>query len=68
MFVLAVVIALPIPFGNTAPAVALLVFALGFIARDGAAIAAGLVLAAVAMAWTAFLVFAGASVVGWATA
>jgi hypothetical protein len=68
VFILAVAIALPIPFGNTAPALALLVFALGFIARDGAAIAAALVLAVAAIAWTAFLFFAGASLFGWATA
>nr|WP_246736234.1 exopolysaccharide biosynthesis protein [Enterovirga sp. DB1703] len=68
IFVLAVAIALPIPFGNTAPALALLVFAFGFMARDGAAIAAALVLTVLAVAWTAFLFLAGASLFGWATA
>ncbi len=68
VFLLAVAIALPIPFGNVAPALALLVFAFGFMARDGAAIMAGLVLSVGAIAWTAFLFFAGASLFGWATA
>jgi hypothetical protein len=38
---LAIVLVLPIPFGNMLPALAISVFALGLIERDGAAIAAG---------------------------
>lgn len=55
-------ITLPIPLGNFMPALALIVFALGLIARDGLAILIGLVLTAVALGWTAVLVFAGAEV------
>ena len=40
-FVLSLILALPIPFGNMPPAVALTAFALGMIESDGAAIAAG---------------------------
>lgn len=36
-------IALPIPFGNTAPAACVLLFGLGLLLRDGAAVLAGLV-------------------------
>jgi hypothetical protein len=45
-----VLIVLPIPFGNTAPAVAVLVLALGLVAGDGLAVGAGLALTAVAAA------------------
>lgn len=38
---LAVVLALPIPFGNVVPAAAIALFALGLLARDGAAVLAG---------------------------
>ena len=38
-----VLIALPIPFGNTAPAACVLLFGLGLLLRDGAAVLAGLV-------------------------
>jgi len=56
---------LPIPLGNVAPATAVIVLALGLMARDGLAIAVALVLCAVALAWTGFLVIAGASVLDW---
>lgn len=38
---LAVVLALPIPFGNVVPAAAIALFALGLLARDGVAVLAG---------------------------
>ncbi|MBP2293537.1 hypothetical protein J2851_003320 [Azospirillum rugosum] len=41
-------IALPIPFGNTLPGLAVLITALGLIARDGLAVLAGIGLGAVA--------------------
>ncbi len=62
---LSLIIALPIPFGNLAPAIALVAFAVGFLARDGLAILAALVLAAIAFGWTAVLLAAGASIVEW---
>lgn len=42
VFLMAVLIALPIPFGNTLPGLAILALALGLAQRDGLAIAAGL--------------------------
>ncbi|WP_448203248.1 exopolysaccharide biosynthesis protein [Azospirillum sp. sgz302134] len=45
---LGVLIALPIPFGNTLPGLAVIVIALGLIARDGLAVIAGIGLGAVA--------------------
>lgn len=44
---LAVLLALPIPFGNTPSAIALTILALGLVERDGAFVAAGLAAAAV---------------------
>ena len=41
VLILALIIAIPIPFGNIVPCVALLFFALGLIAEDGLALAAG---------------------------
>lgn len=52
----AVLIILPIPLGNTLPAVAVMTMALGLIARDGVAVAAGLVLSVGALAGSAALV------------
>jgi hypothetical protein len=59
-------ITLPIPLGNFMPAFALIVFALGLIARDGLAIVAGSVLTVIALVWTAALVFAGAEIADFA--
>jgi hypothetical protein len=64
VLVLALIIAIPIPFGNIVPCVALLFFALGLIAEDGLALAAGLALGCVAVAWTAFLFVAGGNLAG----
>lgn len=57
---LGLALVLPIPFGNVAPAVAVIVLALGLMARDGLAVLVALGLAALAIAWTGFLVVAGA--------
>lgn len=65
LLVLAIIIALPIPFGNLAPALALFAFSLGFMARDGLAVMIGIGLSAAAFVWTGVLLFAGASIVGW---
>ena len=61
LFLLALAIMLPIPFGNVAPAIALIVFAVGWIARDGLAILVALALSAAALLWTGFLFVASAS-------
>jgi hypothetical protein len=52
----AVLIILPIPLGNTLPAMAVMTMALGLIARDGMAIVAGLGLSVGALAVSALLV------------
>ncbi|MGZ8996510.1 MAG: exopolysaccharide biosynthesis protein [Rhodospirillales bacterium] len=52
----AVLIILPIPLGNTLPAMAVMSLALGLIARDGLAVAAGLGLSVTALAVSAALV------------
>jgi hypothetical protein len=49
--ILGFLLLLPIPFGNTPPALALVVLALGLMARDGAAVAVGLALGAGALAY-----------------
>jgi hypothetical protein len=46
---LALMVTLPIPFGNTMPAVAIVLLSLGFTARDGLWVAAGLLAAAIAI-------------------
>lgn len=50
-----VLIALPIPFGNHAPAVCVLLFGLGLLLGDGAAVLAGLVASVAALAVSAAL-------------
>ncbi len=59
--ILSLTIMLPIPLGNLLPALALIVFSLGFIGRDGLWVLAGLALSGLAAAllfaagWAAFL-------------
>ncbi|HEY8563991.1 MAG TPA: exopolysaccharide biosynthesis protein [Beijerinckiaceae bacterium] len=62
LLLLAVVIVLPIPLGNVAPALALILFALGFMARDGAAVLVAIGLSVIALGWTAVLLIAGSAV------
>ena len=50
---------LPIPFGNTAPAAAMIVLALGFIVADELAVAVGLALTVLALVLDVGLVFLG---------
>lgn len=56
------VIVLPLPFGNQLPSLAVAAIGLGLLRRDGAFVLAGYVLAAVAAAWTAGLLVAGAEI------
>lgn len=62
LLLLAVAIILPIPLGNLLPAIALMVFALGFLTRDGGAVLAALVISVLALAWIALVLIAGAEV------
>lgn len=59
VLLMGVLIALPIPFGNTVPGIAVLVIALGLVVRDGLAVAVGVALSLVAVAVSAGLVAAG---------
>jgi hypothetical protein len=67
ILLMAMIIALPLPFGNILPALTLIILALALLARDGFAVLIGLVLAMVSLAWTVFLIFAGAALVHSAT-
>lgn len=62
VLLLAVVLALPIPFGNVGPVISLLVIGLSLVARDGLALLVGLGLALATFAWTGVLFFAGAHI------
>lgn len=62
VLLLAVVLALPIPFGNVGPVASLLVIGLSLVARDGLALMVGLVLSLATFIWTGVLIFAGAQI------
>lgn len=62
VLLLAVVLALPIPFGNVGPVVSLLVIGLSLVARDGLALMVGLVLSLATFIWTGVLIFTGAHI------
>lgn len=53
---MAVIVVLPIPFGNVLPALALMLIGLGLVFRDGVAMLIGMTTAALALALTAGLV------------
>lgn len=59
ILLLAVALALPIPFGNIMPVLALFILALALIERDGLAAMTGVFAACVALGWTASLIVAG---------
>ena len=52
---MAIIVVLPIPFGNLLPALALMLLGLGLVFRDGVAVVAGLAGAALALSVTAGL-------------
>lgn len=63
VFALAVAIALPIPFGNIVPVIAVCVIALGLIERDGLMVLLGLSLTLVALLVTVALFHSAASLI-----
>lgn len=63
IFALAVAIALPIPFGNMVPVVAICVIAIGLIERDGLMVLLGMLLTLLAMSVTAALLLGALSLV-----
>jgi hypothetical protein len=58
---MALIVVMPIPFGNVLPAVALMLIGLGLVFRDGVAVVLGLAMAALAMCVTA-----GVMLMAWA--
>jgi hypothetical protein len=66
VFALAIAIALPIPFGNIIPVLAICVMAVGLIERDGLVLLIGLGIAIAAFVVTALLLGGAASLIGWA--
>ena len=50
---MALIVVMPIPFGNVLPALALMLIGLGLVFRDGVAVVLGLAMAALAMCVTA---------------
>ena len=65
VLLLALVLALPIPFGNLGPVISLLAIGLALVARDGVVLMIGLVLSLATFAWTAVLILAGAHIVSY---
>jgi len=59
-------LAVPIPFGNHPPALAVVAIGLGLMERDGMAIALGLMLSLLALVWIGVLFVASAEVLAWA--
>ncbi len=57
---LSVVLALPVPFGNTPVALSIIVIALGQLEGDGVALVTGIVAGIAASLWNTFLIVAGA--------
>jgi hypothetical protein len=55
---LSVIVLLPIPFGNTVPALAVCIFALGVLERDGVWILTGLAVTVIALSIVATVLWA----------
>jgi len=67
LMALSVVLALPVPFGNTPVALSIIVIALGQLEGDGVALIAGITAGIAASLWNGFLIAAGAELVHAAT-
>ena len=65
VLVMGATLLLPVPFGNQGPAFAVVVFAFGIMEKDGLAIIAGAVLAAIGFAWNVALVVFGVAITEW---
>lgn len=66
LVVLGLALAVPLPFGDQPPALAVVAIGLGLMERDGAAIALGLVLSLFGVAWNLLLIVTSAELVIWA--
>lgn len=62
IFAMAIIITLPIPFGNVVPVIALALLAVALIERDGVGVMWALALSAAAIVWTGALMMFGAQV------
>lgn len=60
LIALSVVLALPVPFGNTPIALSIILIALGQLEEDGVALLLGIAAGLAAALWNAFLIIAGA--------
>jgi hypothetical protein len=58
LVILALVLALPVPLGNSAVGAAVVIIALGLLEGDGAALGWGLAAGAAALAWNGLVLFA----------
>ena len=65
VLIMGVTLLLPVPFGNQGPAFAVVVFAFGIMEKDGLAIIACAVLAAIGFAWNIALVIFGVAITEW---
>lgn len=65
ILLMSIVIMLPVPLGNFAPALALIFIAVGFTARDGLAVLGGLAASLLALGWIFFLLLYGAAALEW---
>jgi hypothetical protein len=65
VLLLAIAVALPIPFGNFLPVAALVMIALGLMERDGLVTMLGLAVGVVALFASAGLVYAAMQGLGW---
>lgn len=65
ILIMGITLLLPVPFGNQGPAFAVMVFAFGIMEKDGAAIIAGAVLAAIGFAWNIAMVIFGIAITEW---
>ena len=68
LILLGLALTVPLPFGNHPPALAVVAIGLGLIERDGGAIAVGLVLSVLGVAWNVMLIVASAELLAWAAA
>jgi hypothetical protein len=64
----ALTLPLPLPFANLAPAVSLIVIALGLVVRDGVAVLLGWLASLFALAWTGALVWQSKKLIEWTIA
>jgi hypothetical protein len=64
VFLLSIAIALPLPLGNLLPCIALIILAIGLMARDGLATLIGLAIGVVALLWSATLIYFGERILG----